>query len=267
MCPRAFDIYSIDSVKAVKDVAAGSEIVEYFPYYSNQHGTAGGRQGRYWFVHRNELLADLSPGYEHAISFVDLEFSPLSVDAATVSIDLTCTNGDLPSRMPYGARDGDLNMAEPLGGVPIRILRRPTRTERFSARDRWRLVSHLALNHHSLVEAKPDALAELLTLYNLPQSPVFQRQIGGISGLRSKQARWRWTEGASSGFLHGVELELALDVQAFAGCGLHAFAQVLDHFFGMAVHLNSFVQLVCVCHQTGKELVRCTPRSGQLHLL
>jgi type VI secretion system protein ImpG len=266
--PRAFDIYSIDRVSAIESGADGqANTIEYFPYYSLKHGVAGGRRGNYYFFRRKELLADLSPGYEHAISLVDLDFNPLEVKAATVSIDLTCTNRDLPTRMPFGAPNGDLSMAKPLGGVPIRILRKPTRSHRFSADDSWRLVSHLSLSHHSLVQDGVTSLAELLTLYNLPQSPVNARQVSGIVALAAKPARFKWREGFSTGYIRGVEIRLTLEEQAYAGGGLHAFIQVLDHFFGLYVHLNSYVQLVVVCQTTGKEILRCAPRSGSRQLL
>lgn len=266
--PRAFDIYSIDRVSAIEERAEGkAEAIEYFPYYSLKHGVAGGRRGNYYLFRRNELLADLSPGHEHAISLVDLEFNPLEVKAATVSIDLTCTNRDLPTRMPFGAPNGDLSMAEPLGGIPIRVVRKPTRSHRFSAKDRWRLISQLSLNHHSLIQDDVAPLAELLTLYNLPQSPVNARQVGGIVALEAKPARIRWKEEFCTGFIRGIEIRLALDVHAYAGCGLDAFIQVLDHFFGLYVHLNSYVQLIVICHQTGKEILRCAPRSGSQQLL
>lgn len=266
--PRAFDIYSIDRVSAIEESAdKEAETVEYYPYYSLKHGVAGGRRGNYYFFRRKELLADLSPGYEHTISLVDIDFNPLEVKTATVSIDLTCTNRDLPTRMPFGARNGDLSMAQPLGGIPIRVLRKPTRSYRFSAQDRWRLISHLSLNHHSLMQDDVAPLAELLTLYNLPQSPVNARQADGIVELEAKPARIIWSEGFSSEFIRGIEIRLSLDDQAYAGCGLHAFVQVLDHFFGLYVHLNSYVQLIVVCHQTGKEILRCAPRSGSLQLL
>jgi type VI secretion system protein ImpG len=39
--------------------------------------------------------------------------------------------------------------------------------------------------------------------------------------------------------------------------------RVLDVFFGLYVHINSFVQLVVVSRRTGEEIIRCLPRSGE----
>jgi type VI secretion system protein ImpG len=67
--------------------------------------------------------------------------------------------------------------------------------------------------------------------------------------------------------VHGLEVRLTLDEEAFVGAGLHLFVQVLDQFLGMYVHINSFVELVILSQQSGKELFRCKPRSGSMSLV
>ncbi|TFW11532.1 type VI secretion system baseplate subunit TssF [Massilia arenosa] len=259
--PRCFDIYSVDSVTAIEGNGDDSRLMEYHPYYSLRHGESG-PSGRYWLMRRDPHLAHISPGHEHFISFVDLEFDPLSAHEASVSIGLTCTNGHLPTQMRFGAPDGDFSMANTTGGVPIRMLRKPTPPYRLPSSDQWRLVSHLSLNNSSLMGHDTAPLSELLTLYNLPRSAAMQKQIDGIAAMTSRQARIPWQDRHYSGFLHGVEISLSMNEEAYAGTGLHAFTQLLDHFFGLYVHLNSFVQLVVVSAQTGKEILRCAPRSG-----
>jgi type VI secretion system protein ImpG len=48
--------------------------------------------------------------------------------------------------------------------------------------------------------------------------------------------------------------------------GIYAFAQILDQLFALHVHLNSFTRLVVLSHMSGKELLRCPPRNGELTL-
>jgi type VI secretion system protein ImpG len=67
--------------------------------------------------------------------------------------------------------------------------------------------------------------------------------------------------------VRGMEVRLSIDEEAFVGSGIHAFAQVIERFLGLYVHANSFTQLVVVAERTGEELLRCTPRSGDLSLL
>jgi type VI secretion system protein ImpG len=68
-------------------------------------------------------------------------------------------------------------------------------------------------------------------------------------------------------FVRGTEVRLTVDREAFVGSGLQLFAQVLDHFLGLYVHVNSFVQLKLVCSHSGEVLVDCPRRSGEGPLL
>jgi type VI secretion system protein ImpG len=62
--------------------------------------------------------------------------------------------------------------------------------------------------------------------------------------------------------VRGTEVRLKLDEQSFVGSGLHLFAQVLDRFFGLYVHANSFTQLKVLASRSGEELIVCPRRSG-----
>ncbi|MGP1665833.1 MAG: type VI secretion system baseplate subunit TssF, partial [Rhodanobacter sp.] len=65
----------------------------------------------------------------------------------------------------------------------------------------------------------------------------------------------------------GTEIRLGIDEDHFVGHGIHAFASVLDHFFGLYVNANSFTQLVLLSSRSGEELIRCPARSGESTLL
>jgi len=63
-------------------------------------------------------------------------------------------------------------------------------------------------------------------------------------------------------------VRIGVDEAGIVGSSLHAFSAVLDRFFGLYVHLNSFTQLVIVsARDAERELVRCPPRSGDSILL
>jgi type VI secretion system protein ImpG len=264
---HAYEIYSVDAVSATRDGPAGTVATQFHPYYSLKHGLGADRRGRYWFTRRDAVLAATSPGYEMAISLIDSEFNPLDTDTSTVSVSLTCTNRDLPRQLACGAKEGDLSMASPLGSFPIRMLRKPSASCRLPDADHWRLVSHLAVTLQSLLQEDLAVLTEILTLYDLPHSAVTHRQIAGLRGIGHRPTRVPWRDEYGCGFLFGTEVTLAVDEEAYAGSGLHIFVQVLDHLFGLTVHLNSFTHLIVVSHQTGKELTRCKPRNGMLALV
>ncbi|MRV74345.1 type VI secretion system baseplate subunit TssF [Duganella sp. FT92W] len=265
----AYEVQAIESVKLVRQTPQGESVTAFRPFYSLRHGQAPEKHGHYWVARRNESVAESSPGYETEISIVDIDFDPAEVETDTLSLELSCTNRDLPLLLSYGAHGGDLFME---GGSAVRaisLLRKPTPSYRFERGGgaQWRLISHLSLNHLSLDEDGLDAFREMLALYDLPRSPSTQRLIGGVRGIAHKAAN-AWLPGNPFACLvRGVEVRLAIDEEAFVGSGIHAFAHLVERFLGLYVHANSFAQLVVVSHQTGEELLRCQPRSGDLSLL
>lgn len=264
----AYEVYSVDRVHMVLQHGKACTALEFRPFYALRHGDSDAHQGRYWILRHDDTLAVASPGHEKIITLVDVDGAPLAIEQTALSIDLTCTNRDLPCLLKCGAADGDLSIPGTAQGATIRFLRRPTRPYRVASGQgaHWRLISHLTLNHQSLVREGADGLREMLALYDVTGSAVSQRQIAGIVGLdHIETTAWlRHKRGAS--LAHGTEVRLTIDEEAFVGAGLHLFVQVIDQFFALYVQMNSFIELVVVSHQSGEELIRCKPRSGSMAL-
>ena len=270
---RAFghEVYAIDRVYRVHQTAEGETIQTFKPFYSLQHDDLlrdGEAMGRYWFSHRNAVEGQ-SPGFETEIGLVDLDFDPSAPQTDTLSIDVRATNRDLPAQMSIGNPGGDL-FAEGGGAWrEIRLLRKPTPPYRFETGKGllWRLISQLSLNHLSLTGSGIDALKEMLRLYDLPRSTINQRTLDGVIAVDYKPAQ-AFLDGAPFATLvRGTEIRLTVDEQSFVGTGLHLFAQVLDRFFALYVHINSFTQLKLVSSRSGDVLVACPRRSGEEPLL
>jgi type VI secretion system protein ImpG len=107
---------------------------------------------------------------------VDLTGAHVDLDADIISVRCTCTNGDLPSKLPIGSERGDFYL-EGLSAIrKVVALRRPTQTIRppLGKATLWNLISHLSLNYLSLAEEGRgehrnegrESLQELLRLYN-----------------------------------------------------------------------------------------------------
>jgi type VI secretion system protein ImpG len=267
--PFGYEVYSIDSVSLVRQTPQGESVVQFRPFYSLRHAQTPEQSGHYWAMRRDETLGEKSPGFETQISIVDIDFDPGAVEADTLNVELTCTNRDLPAALSYGQHGGDLFLE---GGSTLRsisFLRKPTSSNRFESGGgaHWRLISHLSLNHLSLADGGVDAFREMLALYDLPRSPSSQRQIAGIAAIEHKPAS-TWLPGNPFACLvRGLEVRLTIDEEAFVGSGIHAFSHIIERFLALYVHANSFTQLVMVSNKTGEELLKCTPRSGDLSLL
>jgi type VI secretion system protein ImpG len=288
----AYEIYSLDRVFRVKKTQQGESVQEFRPFFSLQHDDllgssdsanepddralypsaeqgAARASGCYWSMQRDEDVAALSPGYEFELSIVDVDFNPASPQTDTLSLNVTATNRDLPSLLPFGVPGGDLFMEGGGAAKEIRLLRKPTQTQRFE-RGRgalWRLISHLSLNHLSLSGGGIDALKEMLRLYDLPRSATNRRQIDGLVAIEFKPAT-AWLPGEPyATFVRGTEIRLTIDEDSFVGSGLGLFAAVLDHFFGLYVNANSFTKLTLISARTQEELHSCPPRNGDMPLV
>lgn len=265
----AYDIYAIDSVRRVRQTPQGESITEFRPFFSLRHGETPERNGYYWYAQRDHLVAETSPGYETSLSIVDADFDPVQPKTDVLSLQLTCTNRDLPTLMSVGLPSGDLFLEGGSSVRSIKLLRKPSQPYRFDHRGdgQWRLISHLSLNHLSLTASGLAAFQEMLALYDLPRSAASRRQIEGLLAIAQSE-KTVWMPGQPFAcFVRGVEVRLAIDETSFAGSGLDVFVRCIDRFLGLYVSMNSFIQLVVVSQRTGEELIRCAPRNGDSILL
>jgi type VI secretion system protein ImpG len=194
-----------------------------------------------------------------------------------------CTNRDLPARLPFGDPTGDFQIEGRSDVERVTCLRKPTQPTRAPAREdsRWRLVSHLALNHLSIAQAIHEqaagaagenatglaALREILKLYDFEDSAVTRQRIEGLVGLRSKKVLRRVGRGDQGGFARGVEVELEFDESKYTGSGVFLFASVLERFLGLYTAVNSFTQTAAVVRQRGGVMKKWPPRAGEVQLL
>lgn len=262
----AYEIHSVDAVRLVRE--GTGTVTRFDPLYApGDEGRAGGEashRAHYWIARRDDATAAVSPGHEMRIALVDADFHPLDAAGATLSTELTCSNRDGPSRLPYGQPQGDLRSDELSTLAPIRMLRKPTPGRRFGGTrgSHWRLIAHLALNHAGLTMAGLADFQKMLALYDLPRSPVAQRQIAGIVGLEHGTVR-AWVGAAPvASLMPGIGIRLTVDEDAFAGTGLYPFVQVLDQYFALNGHLNCFTRLEVVSQQTGREIIACSPHTS-----
>lgn len=260
----AYEVYSVDRVRLLREGPGGGHVVDFPPLYSVRQDASSGTARGYWLIRRDEAIGAASPGHEVRISLLDSAFSPSLPGGATLSTELTCTNRDLPSRLPYDRPEGDLR-ADALAATPVRLLRKPTPRHRFDAGNgaHWRLVSHLALCYARLTDAGLADFQKMLALYDVARSPASQRLIGGVTRLEHGLVRsWVKTLPAST-LMPGIAIRMAVDEQAFAGISLYVFAQVMDRYFAMNAQLNCFTQLTLLSGQTGQEIIRCRPRTAE----
>jgi type VI secretion system protein ImpG len=182
------------------------------------------------------------------------------------SLALTCFNGDLPSRLPFGVDErGDFELAAGAGPVcRVRCLLKPTAVGQpaLGRSLMWRLVSALSLNHLSLIEGGEEALQELLRLHNAGDGPAGERQIQGLAAVRSAPAFARVAGEQGVAFARGRRVEVEFDEEHFPGGGVFLFASVLERFLALSASMNSFTQLVARSRQRRRPVGEWAPRAG-----
>ena len=266
---RAFEVIAIDAVTCVEKSGAleGARLIP--PFYSIQHHSLPEDQRFYWYATREASVLEDDYGTDLEIAFVDSQFTPSRPDLEVLSLNLTCSNRDLPQQIPFGgshqASQSDFTMPQFAVVKRIRALRKATPTLRAPSKPglHWRLISHLSLNHLSIVSQGKDALQEMLTLYNHNQSVSVSRQIQGIVDIDSKAATTLVTSKHFSGFVRGVDITLTLDEAAFVGSGMVVFGAVLERFFALYCGPNNFSRLTLRSRQQEQEIAKWPARVGE----
>ncbi|HEX3871007.1 MAG TPA: type VI secretion system baseplate subunit TssF, partial [Pirellulales bacterium] len=141
----------------------------------------------------------------------------------------------------------------------------PTATRRLPEEQwRWRLLSHLALNHLSIVEGEDgaQALREILRVYDFVATRVTAQHIDGIVSIDSRRKVVRVPGGQGQGFCRGVEIRVAFDDEKYSGSGAYLFAAVLERFLGMYATINSATSMVAVSSQRGETIKQWPFRVG-----
>lgn len=252
---RHAEIYSVDRVLGLVR-SGGLESREFHSFHSFAHVSSGDSQrAAYYQTHLAENVVAGGPqgGTDTFICFVVGGRGGQLPREETISIDLTCTNRDLPGEL----RAGDI--CEPTDSSPpgtrFRNLLKPTATvcPPLGKALHWRLISHMSLNYVSLTRA--EHFKELLRVYDFQSEHDVQRALAQqrmLDGILSVDAHFdeRLVRGAP---LRGLQIEIELHEDHFVGEGdAYLFSKILDRFLGLYVTVNAYSQLTARFARTGQ---------------
>lgn len=270
--PVGYEIYSVDKVTAS---SSSGDKESYLPLYGLNHEHQHNEPRAYWFTTRREarlgtFLRD--EGTDVFLSLVDLYFNPNNPDDRTLILETTCSNRDLPSKLPFSADQPRLQSVD--GSPPckrIRCIMQPSATVRPSLRNhaRWRLISHLSLNHLSITgrDDATTALREILRLYDFKDSSFNRAQIDSIIQVQTRAISAPLNIDGRTTICRGFEIEITLDDAQLAGSSSYLFATVLEHYFALYCSINSFTRVLVKLKNKEGYLKKCQPRAGEKILL
>ncbi len=236
--PLGYEIYSVNKVTAQ---TASGERTEYLQLYGLKHEHQDRDNHAYWHAMRRHAKlnhVDRDEGTDVFLTLVDLKLNPNVPDDRTLIIETHASNRDLPSKLPFNRNQPKLqcvNAAPPC--ERIRCLTQPTPTRRPNLRDgaRWRLISHLNLNHLSITsrENAADSLKEILRLYDFKESSATRALIASITSVNARPISAPLNFDGQTAMCRGIEVEITLDDSQSSGNSSYLFASVLEHFFGL----------------------------------
>lgn len=235
------EIYSVDAVESFDHDTA--ERCEYVPFSTFRHRGGMLRHEapeRYFHTRVRPGVTGLHETWVilggHAWDGVE------DLPEESLSLRVTGTNGLLPRK---GLREASLSelAASTPNVVGVRNLVAPTLPLYPPTDDRfqWRVLSHLAPNFLSMMDA--EVLRGALALYDWTHDELNRRRLAGI--LHVSQTLLEDVRGGS--VERGVLIEVTLDSHAFSGEGdVTLFGELLHRFFALYAEINLFTKLVLI---------------------
>jgi type VI secretion system protein ImpG len=236
--PEHFEVYAIDRVGALQ--RGTGKAVEYRPLFRFQR--SAGPDVRFY---RHFLAPSaMNEGWEVFLIPVPAQTPGELPDVEVLSLELTCTNRQLPSKLNVG----DVATATSTSPAFARFknITRPTPSvpPPLGGDLHWRLLSHLSLNYVSFADL--ETLRAVLGLYHFRARVDRQAEHGlrqlldGIKRLSASPCT-RLEQGAP---IRGLAIELEVDEENFAGEGeAYLFGSILNEFFSQYASLNAFSRL------------------------
>lgn len=274
--PMDFEVYRIDGVTG-HGSSQGSDR-PFRSFYTHTDLASSTADDGYYQVRRmRRVLSERQKrqgprssyvGTEIFLALVDAREQPYPHDLRQLSVELLCTNRDLPLAMPLGIGDTDFTLMLSAPVDSVRVVSGPTTPVEAHPEGEacWRLVSHLSVNYLSLTNhersGEPEALRDILRLYSVAGDLGAERQVEGLLSAASKPITRRLPMPGPAAFARGVEVKLTLDESKYEGIGAYLFAAVLEQFFARYVGINSFTETV-VASPTRGEIYRWPTRIGR----
>lgn len=267
---HAYEIFSVDrviSTRTTTDGSTGEHLRTFRPFESFAHEIEH-VQGRTALYYRYTLEDSLrGDGVTHRIAFVRADANAYIGELETASIDLTCTNRDLPLALGIDDINVLTEITPPL--ATYTNIRAPTRPYRpvLDGQLQWALISNMSLNYLSLLSAEPLKAVirayDFAALHDIQQTRTTRKRLDGIRDVQTEPLDWL-IKGQP---IRGLRTRLKLDQSAFLCEGdLYLFGCVLAHFFALYASINSFHQLE-VINTTNNEHYTWPIQTGKQPLI
>jgi type VI secretion protein, VC_A0110 family len=270
--PAHYEVFSIDNVTGRQDKVIDGQPIRgqkrvYTPFESFQHEVERVRNRETLYYRARVKDSIRGDGFDSFISFIrGDESTSVDVDEA-VSINLTCTNRQLPLELGVGDICYPTDSSPPF--AEFKNITIPTQALRpvLDGSLLWMLISNLSLNYLSLLSK--DALSCVLTAYDFralvdrQAERVGKQRLNAIEDIQSKPMD-KLLRGMP---VRGLQSTIYLNQDGFGSEGdLYLFGTVLSHFFSLYASINSFHELTII-NTTNNETYTWQTRVGKQPLI
>ncbi|MEE9412686.1 MAG: type VI secretion system baseplate subunit TssF [Methylococcales bacterium] len=239
--------YEIFSINNVRGRGQSSETEErtsrtYFPFESFQHEIERAHERKALYFRNRVSESVTKSGFEQFISFIredETLYTP--EESETISIEMTCTNRNLPEALAIGDICIPTEMTPSF--VTFENITQPSPPLRpvLDGSLHWKLISNLSLNYMSLLEVEP--LSTIIRAYDFKANEDEQanrhlkQRLAGIEQITTKPID-HLVKGLP---VRGVFSKITINAENFHSEGeLYLFGTVLSHFFSLFSSINSF---------------------------
>lgn len=249
-----FEIFEVRNVLGSKHLKElGNKIYSYPKFESFAHSTLVESNGYYKLSIRDNIE---ETKHDYSISFVSDSNKLLDASKETISIDLYCTNHNLPELLGIG------DICIPSQNTPPYInfknITLPVKSVRAFLNEfiHWKLISNLSLNYLSLTRL--DVLKEILLTYDFSAMHDLQslrrteKRLEGIESIVTRPVNK-----VIKGIVYrGQKSTLRIDSDHFLCEGeLFLFGSLLAEFFRLYGTINSF-HLLEVVNTSNNEIFK-----------
>lgn len=242
------EIYSVDSVMSSRHT--GHQV--YVPFSSFRHKGGMLRHDAPEYYYHTRVKRGPSGLHDTWIILGGEAFDNHTVpEEESLSLSLTGTNGQLP-RKALQSTVLDTAVKMTTTGLRVRNLCAPTMPCYPPNRDRfhWRVLSHLGSSFLWMMD-NAEVLRGTLALYDWTDNEMNRRRLEAIVDVRHSEIE-RFEHGH---LLRGVQIEVTLDANGFAGHGdICLFGEMLSRFFALYTDIHLFNRLILILQPTGERL-------------
>lgn len=266
---RRPSVYQVQHVDGGQILLRGAQLVRrsIAPLFGAHVGPDDGPTPQ-WVMRR-------TPGFDGAVDamirVVMTEGDREQIEAGTLMLDLTCSNRNLPLRASLTQTFGELR------GVGVEALQFRSKTPPLRPivppigdESLWRLISHLSLNHLSLLDGDGEPLRDMLRLYaslgaGLEAGLALEhnRHIGALTKIERTQVQEIMGEGSKVAYIRGLEVKLSVDQDRLHAGSLVLFGGMLERFLSSYASVNSFTRSILCDSKDGHALKHWPARPGR----